>query len=198
MSSCVSVNSLTHPSFHICHELESYGGAVGVCVMLRERVNLMRKCRLSRIYPFGEEKKDLFTCFVGLSPKPHLSPLPKSFWHLHLVHSGQALFAVLEKVVGAQPSPLRGTSVGLCPGKRGDFSFLLSPPLPHNYNMVIVCQWIMWPLGQHGLLLRLWLWTSPFSSAWKDFNPCKYKTRSTAWQRRRESEREEWRGGSAI
>lgn len=65
------------------------------------------------------KKKDLFTCFVGLSPKPHLTPLPKSFWHLHLVHSGQALFALLEKVVGARPSPLRGTSVGLCHGKRG-------------------------------------------------------------------------------
>lgn len=46
--------------------------------MLEERVNLMWKCRLSRgrIYPF---EKDLFTCFVGLSSKPHHTPPPKSF-----------------------------------------------------------------------------------------------------------------------
>lgn len=105
------------------------GGEEG---MLRQRVNLMWKCRLSRIYPF--EKKDLFTCFVGLSPKPHLTPLPKSFWHLHLVHSGQALFALLEKVVGARPSPLRGTSVGLCHGKRG--ISLSSCPLPFHITTI--------------------------------------------------------------
>lgn len=46
--------------------------------MLEERVNLMGKCRFSNsgIYPF---EKDLFTCFVGLSSKPHHTPLPKSF-----------------------------------------------------------------------------------------------------------------------
>lgn len=120
-----------------------------------------RWCGNVDLVGFTHLRKYLFTCFVGLSSKPCLTPLPKSFWHLHLVHSGRALFALLGKVRGLRPPRSVAQAEDFAMAK-GPFSFLLPPPFSHNHNMVIVWQWIMWPLGQHRLLLGLWLWTSSF------------------------------------
>lgn len=154
----------------------------------------MWKRRLSGIYP--REWKGPFLWFCWFKPCLAITPpsthQTKSFWHLHVVHSGQALFALVRKADGVLPREPSGTSAGLCRGRKGNggagspLQFgpkaeSSSPPQPphslsHPHNMVIVQQWITRPLRRCGLLLGLWLWTRFLSSVWMKSNPCKYGT----------------------
>lgn len=107
--------------------------------MSEDRANLMWKCRLSsrRTYPF---EKEIFSLVLLVYPlNPITPPCLKAFDIFILFTVGRLCLLSLKKWLGLSP-PLAVAQVQDFAMAKGDFSFLLPPPFPRNYNMVIVCQ----------------------------------------------------------